>query len=282
MTKSAFSISALALIAVLSAGTYGFAAQPATVTVNPYVMESLGSAPNPVTLIVRDEQYQKPFYVKPKRQSAPQISANRELPAPPLKKPQSRIMQAGAMPDSNIRFSNLGKGKVLGGMRTNMPQSTFIFADSNARGKFAPMSAGNNPQNFGQNLMAATGYGYRWSDIDPRTRGADLVVTNPNAVAPQVISQILFDKNDSDLNAKAKSQLKDTGQKLKSTSTSADLHGYASGDASDAKRTALTRILTVRDTLIAMGVPGNLLGVKPMGMATDNGPKDRVDIVVKK
>jgi outer membrane protein OmpA-like peptidoglycan-associated protein len=282
MTKSAFSIPALALMAVLTASFAVDAAQPGVVTVNPYVMESLGSAPNPVTLIARDEQYQKPFYMKSKRRFAPQISANRELPAPPLKKPQSRIMQAGAKPDRNVRLSNLGQGKVLGGMRTNTPQSTFIFADSDSRGKFVPMTGVNNTQNFGQNVVAAAGYGYRWSDIDPRTRGAELVVTNPNEVAPHVMSQIQFDKNDIDLNAKAKSQLKDAGQKLKSTSASADLHGYASGDASDAKRTALTRILTVRDTLVAMGVPGNLLGVKPMGLATDNGPKDRVDIVVKK
>jgi outer membrane protein OmpA-like peptidoglycan-associated protein len=124
--------------------------------------------------------------------------------------------------------------------------------------------------------------GYRWQDIDPRTRGA-VPLPQSGDNTGRTIGSVTFNPGSDELNAAARSALQPVAKNLQTEPAMAELRGYATADresGDDAKRVALSRVISVRDHLIGLGVPGNQLGVKPVGLAPD-GPKERVDIVKK-
>ncbi len=240
------------------------------VVVNPYIMQNLGPEPTVPLQYYSEYQSHKPFVVtgaKQANQAAYYAARSGELSPPPRKKPKS-----------NLNEVVFGETARKSGKFKATPKSSFRAA----AGGFFP-AAGQFVTNIAGNMYG----GYRWNDIDPRTRGgagANVTVTRPNSVAGTVVGSVGFDKDETDLDSNGMAQVKKVGSKLKASNVPAELRGYATApknNPAEARRTALTRILQVRDTLIGMGVSGSQLGVKPMG-TPESGAKDRVDIVIKK
>ncbi len=239
------------------------------VSVNPYVMQSLGAEPNVPSQFYDANEARKPFAVTNAKRARSMgynnLTGRFEPPPPPRQKPKSNV-SASLHARENWRKNGTFKAA---------PKSSF----QSSGGSFLPITG-----TFINNIMGGNSYpGYRWSDIDPRTRGANLTVTRPSGGT--VVGSVAFEKGESEIGTRGKSQLKQTGAQLKQTGSPAELHGYAdagkNGKPADARRLALSRVLEVRDALINMGVPGGRLGVKPIG-AAESGAKDRVDIVVKR
>lgn len=261
-------------------------AAPPAVSVNPYVLDSMGYAPNTASQYLQYNNHgrpQKTVYGYGGQQKFASIP-----PAPPLEKPKSQILQPIVKPAGAANMAQTRKFKSIPkGADTHMMASGLTVLPMTAQKSQLPgLSMNGLAYNaFGHgSAMPNVGMGYRWSDIDPSQHGANLTVMSPGSMGPQVMEQVTFDKGDTQLDSKSMARVKAAGGKLKQdTRVSAELQGYSSDtNAGDARRTALTRVLEVRNTLIGMGVQGARLGVKPMGIPTDSGPADRVDIVVGK
>ncbi len=60
------------------------------------------------------------------------------------------------------------------------------------------------------------------------------------------------------------------------------VNAYAGGDAADpsrARRTSLSRALSVRSALMEAGIRSTRIDVRALGLAAGDGPADRVDIL---
>lgn len=264
------------------------------VTVNSQVLDSMGAPPNTASLFLQSDEVRN--FASRRAYGNDALYPGRQkfasIPAPPLERPQSSITQNLIKTEyvgTTNKFKPIAKNGAMGGWG-----GTFNTASAPPLG-FTPMGAPlqSHPdaresrlppgvQNFAQNAMSAMGF--RWTDIDPRDRGTDLTVMRPAAVGPQLLEQVSFGKGETGIDSKAMARLKLAGTQLKANEGwSAELQGYADEkDPSRARRTALTRILEVRNSLIGMGIRGSRLGVKPLGIPSDNGPTDRVDIIVGK
>ncbi len=234
------------------------AARAPSVEVNDALLQSLGQTPNVPTQYmhaIRQEQQ------KPSAPRRPVVAAPAVLPTPPLKKPRSQW---------NQQLVASAKKSPTGKQRRKFDSKT-------------PTQA----LQFSQPVMAMAGAGvgmgfagYRWQDIDPRTRGA-MPLPQSGDNTGRTIGSVTFNPGSDELNATARNALQPVAKNLQADPGMAELRGYATPDkesGDDAKRVALSRVISVRDHLIGLGVPGNQLGVKPVGLAPD-GPKERVDIV---
>ncbi|MHB1219433.1 MAG: OmpA family protein [Alphaproteobacteria bacterium] len=99
-------------------------------------------------------------------------------------------------------------------------------------------------------------------------------------------TRIAFTGEDTELNDAAKQALAGVVQKLQAQpNTRVQLLAYASGtpdQASKARRTSLSRALSVRTYLLAQGVQSTRIDVRALGNTTDEQPVDRVDAIYAK
>lgn len=229
-----------------------FARTP-TVQVNEQLINSLGQAPTvPGQYRAMTDAYNPRLATR--RVAKPTLTSTTLAP-PPLKKPRSQwnqqLIATGSGAGNTQKFQT----------KTGVQGLSFSRATNAAMLPARPVIGG-----------------YGWNDLDPRTRGMGVMTP---VVAPAVMASIRFDGKDTDLTRAARGQLQPVAKTLQTQNAAAELLGYATPDkysGDDAKRVALSRIISVRDHLIGLGVPGNQLGVKPIGIAPD-GPKERVDIV---
>lgn len=132
---------------------------------------------------------------------------------------------------------------------------------------------------------------YSWSDLarssdaqrNGAPRGSILSVLQPQPAADDAqFFEIAFDEESSDISQGAMQNLKQISADLKDKKASIEVYGYSgSGDASQARREALTRTLAVRSQLLGMGISPQRITMKPIGIAVDGGAPDRVDLVIR-
>lgn len=98
--------------------------------------------------------------------------------------------------------------------------------------------------------------------------------------------QIPFPPNSPDLPESATTALNELAMRMeKHQDLRLQLMGYAgpeSGSASQARRTSLFRALAIRTHLMKQGVRSTRMDVRALGQGSEEGPPDRVDIVVQK
>lgn len=99
-------------------------------------------------------------------------------------------------------------------------------------------------------------------------------------------TRVAFTGEDTELNDAGKQALAGVVQKLQAQPTMrVQLLAYASGtpdQASKARRTSLSRALSVRTYLLAQGVQSTRIDVRALGNTTDEQPVDRVDAIYAK
>jgi outer membrane protein OmpA-like peptidoglycan-associated protein len=97
-------------------------------------------------------------------------------------------------------------------------------------------------------------------------------------------TRVLFSRDSAELPADSMSSLKKVADYLNANPRSrVQLKAYAGvgdGDSNRARRVSLTRALTIRSSLMQMGVESTRMDVRALGMPTDGGPENRVDIEV--
>ncbi|TAH32181.1 MAG: hypothetical protein EYC62_09690, partial [Alphaproteobacteria bacterium] len=198
MSKNTNLFVALICVGSLLAGTASAYPYRDAVVVNPAIMQSLGPEPTVPLQYYSEYEAQKPFAVTGAKQaSRAAYYANMrsgELPSAPRKKPKSHL--------NEVVF---GEAERKSGKFKAAPKSSFKAAAGGffpAAGKFVTNIAGN-----------FYGGGYRWNDIDPRTRGAgaNVTVTRPNSVGGTVIGSVGFDRDETDLDSRAMGQVKQAG-----------------------------------------------------------------------
>ena len=93
-----------------------------------------------------------------------------------------------------------------------------------------------------------------------------------------------FPAGSTDLPAAARPELDRVAERLAGDEAlRLQLNAYAAGEgdqSSQARRISLSRALAVRAYLIDKGVRSTRLDVRALGQPQDNGPADRVDLVV--
>lgn len=116
----------------------------------------------------------------------------------------------------------------------------------------------------------------------PATDPAPAAVSRPAApaVSGSALTTLSFSSSQTDLSADARAALDASLAKLGS-SGSVQVLAYASGDRdnpSKARRTSLSRALTVRTYLIDKGIASNRIDVRALGDQSQGGSADRVDL----
>ncbi|MBT4711764.1 MAG: hypothetical protein HOB82_09610 [Alphaproteobacteria bacterium] len=121
----------------------------------------------------------------------------------------------------------------------------------------------------------------------PQPRGPEVanVAPTPDGLAPQggPLTQIQFSGAQTLLPAEAELVLQEIAALVAGTERRIQLNAYAGGTAEtvgDARRLSLSRALTVRSFLIEAGVRSTRIDVRALGLADDDGPPERVDIVL--
>ena len=97
------------------------------------------------------------------------------------------------------------------------------------------------------------------------------------------MTQIQFSGAQTLLPAEAELVLQEIAALVAGTERRIQLNAYAGGTAETvggARRLSLSRALTVRSYLIEAGVRSTRIDVRALGLADDNGPPERVDIVL--
>ena len=97
------------------------------------------------------------------------------------------------------------------------------------------------------------------------------------------MTQIQFSGAQTLLPAEAELVLQEIAALVAGTERRIQLNAYAGGTAEtvgDARRLSLSRALTVRSFLIEAGVRSTRIDVRALGLADDDGPPERVDIVL--
>jgi outer membrane protein OmpA-like peptidoglycan-associated protein len=96
-------------------------------------------------------------------------------------------------------------------------------------------------------------------------------------------TRVLFSGEETDLNDAGKQALAGLVQKLQSQNDlRVQLLAYASGaadQASKARRTSLSRALSVRTYLLAQGIQSTRIDVRALGNTINEQPIDRVDVI---
>ncbi len=258
-------------------------------------MDQLGAPPNSASLYLQSRDAARPGV-------APRSAMSQKTPLPPLKKPKSATTLAansmdrsvhqsgGKLKDGGAKFKSIPASSLAGGFSVSpMPASGEVKFRPQTATNWAALPAAAKPaapvrpeHNFAHQVLKHQGYS--WSDIDPAlaSAAANLTVTQPSAINQEIVS-VGYDKGETELSKKALETVKQAGQKLKEQpKISAELKAYAGSeeDAGRARRVSLSRALSVRNALIGMGVEGKRLGVKPVGIPTDGGPNDRVDVII--
>jgi outer membrane protein OmpA-like peptidoglycan-associated protein len=93
----------------------------------------------------------------------------------------------------------------------------------------------------------------------------------------------LFEGSATQLSDTAQQQLKQMAAALTSNERRIQLKAFASGTSdrpSAARRESLSRALAVRSYLIENGVRSTRIDVRALGAPTDDGPSDRVDVIL--
>ncbi len=107
----------------------------------------------------------------------------------------------------------------------------------------------------------------------------------PPAGAAAPTARVDFNLNSAELSEAGKSVIATIADQLmKDDNLRLQLVAYATGGESvaEARRLSLSRALTVRSLLIDKGVRSTRLDVKALGTKADDGPSDRVDLVLVK
>ncbi|MBM3491889.1 MAG: hypothetical protein FJX68_15895 [Alphaproteobacteria bacterium] len=97
------------------------------------------------------------------------------------------------------------------------------------------------------------------------------------------ILRLEFREGSATLASDGEQQLRALANALRTTESRLQVKAYASGDAdnsSRARRLALSRALTVRSQLIEQGIRSTRVDVRALGVPSDGGPEDRVDLLL--
>lgn len=81
----------------------------------------------------------------------------------------------------------------------------------------------------------------------------------------------------------AEQQLRALANTVRSSESRLQVKAYAAGDSdnsSRARRLALSRALIVRSFLIEQGIRSTRVDVRALGVPSDGGPEDRVDLLL--
>ncbi len=117
----------------------------------------------------------------------------------------------------------------------------------------------------------------------PAAPSPNLAALPPAGAAPT--ARVAFNLNSAELSEAGKSVIANIAEQLtKDDNLRLQLVAYATGGESvaEARRLSLSRALTVRSLLIDKGVRSTRLDVKALGTKADDGPSDRVDLVLVK
>ncbi|MBI4184415.1 MAG: OmpA family protein [Proteobacteria bacterium] len=107
----------------------------------------------------------------------------------------------------------------------------------------------------------------------------------PAAPEPGTV-RLLFDKKSTNLSPRARESLEGLSKNVQGDETlRLQLLAYAEGTAetaNEARRTSLSRALVVRSFLIQQGVRSTRIDVRALGNRIEDGPADRVDVILVK
>ena len=95
---------------------------------------------------------------------------------------------------------------------------------------------------------------------------------------------VRFNGSSSALNAEAEEQLAGLADEMARSDGRLQLKAFAGGSggnaASAARRLSLSRALSVRSYLIEKGIRSTRIDVRALGVPDDDGPPERVDIIL--
>lgn len=94
---------------------------------------------------------------------------------------------------------------------------------------------------------------------------------------------LTFEPGAEQLSETAKAQIRSLAAKVKSEGGRLQLKAFASavgGNASQARRTSLSRALAVRSHFIQEGLRSSVMDVRALGVPSDGGREDRVDVIL--
>ena len=115
----------------------------------------------------------------------------------------------------------------------------------------------------------------------PPTPQTAAVESSAGTGGQEEAARLLFDSDGIELSDAAKGVIREVAEQLNADETKRlQLMAYAAAaDTSKARRLSLSRALTVRSELIALGVRSTRIDVRALGSNTDGGPADRVDLI---
>ncbi|MBM3508391.1 MAG: hypothetical protein FJX64_12005 [Alphaproteobacteria bacterium] len=97
------------------------------------------------------------------------------------------------------------------------------------------------------------------------------------------MSRVEFPATDPNLTAAAQDTLRRVAALVGSTERRIQINAYAAGTQetiSAARRLSLSRALNARAYLIEQGVRSTRIDVRAVGLPEDNGPADRIDVIL--
>jgi outer membrane protein OmpA-like peptidoglycan-associated protein len=115
----------------------------------------------------------------------------------------------------------------------------------------------------------------------PKTKVAALP-TRPLPAGGAQQLQMNFDAESASVSPSQRDELAQLAGRLENSDTRIQIRAYAGAadeDAGNARRVSLKRALAVRSRLIESGIRSTRIDVRALGVAADNGPADRVDIL---
>jgi outer membrane protein OmpA-like peptidoglycan-associated protein len=106
---------------------------------------------------------------------------------------------------------------------------------------------------------------------------------NVNVSTPGLAMRVQFSGNSTRISAAEKSRLNALADKMAGGNNRLQLKSFAGGSGetpSASRRRSLSRALAVRSYLIEKGFRSTRIDVRALGMAADQGPPDRVDVII--
>ncbi|MGD9650180.1 MAG: hypothetical protein AB7U41_05270 [Dongiaceae bacterium] len=287
------------LLAACLLGTLGvFPAYAAmnNVAVDQDVLNSLGQPPNTASLYIAwrqggSAQPERVGGYYPFSPEYPERGVTSALQAPPSHMPKSRVIPASKAKPGGV-FSEITPAMA---QATRMPESRVMWESmplmppkGYGMGMPKPKRNADNWPTLPSRVISVAPYGYD-QNLRPERNlanewGHRRIDAMPGmAMGGGSVTAIKFEFGETDLPDGAIEKLKTAANEIKNGNGRAQLFGYASAEGQDlsrVRRTAYSRVLAVRNALIQMGIAGAQLSIKAMGIATDNGPPDRVDVAV--
>jgi outer membrane protein OmpA-like peptidoglycan-associated protein len=104
-----------------------------------------------------------------------------------------------------------------------------------------------------------------------------------NISTPGLAMRVGFSGNSTRISADEKVRLNNLAAKLADGDDRLQLKSFAGGSGetpSASRRRSLSRALAVRSYLIEKGLRSTRIDVRALGMAADQGPSDRVDVII--